>query len=229
MTDAMTRICTSPNGPKPMEKKPSQSGYTYFIIPWMSSQGIRILKQNFDMVQVNGISYAKVFIEFLFADQWTDTVDNALQVVKAIISKVPLEPEEIVQTDWLHQLSNALECYDVQVEDDDDDQRNINIPEKEGSREVCGPEIKDPDITVPLKTKQVNIGMKEEPKYATLGDYWDDATMEKVIDLVREYQDLFSTKITELKVILGDLGVMKITLKSDAKLVKKRPYQLNPK
>ena len=45
-----------------------------------------------------------------------------------------------------------------------------------------------------------------------LGDYWDDATMDKVIELLRKYQDLFPTKIIELKGILGDLGMMKITL-----------------
>lgn len=45
----------------------------------------------------------------------------------------------------------------------------------------------------------MNVGTKEEPKYATLVDYYDDATVEKVIELLREYQDLFSTKITELK------------------------------
>ena len=62
-----------------------------------------------------------------------------------------------------------------------------------------------------------------------LGDYWDDATVEKFVEFLREYQDLFPTKITELKEILGDLGVMKITLKPDAKPVKQRPYRLNPK
>ena len=62
-----------------------------------------------------------------------------------------------------------------------------------------------------------------------LGDYWDDAIVEKVIELLREYQDLFPTKIMELKGILGDLGMTKITLKPDAKPIKKRPYRLNPK
>jgi len=85
---------------------------------------------------------------------------------------------------------------------------------------VCRPQIEDPDITVPLKTKQVNIGTKEELKYSMLGYYWDDATVEKVIELLCEYRDLFPTKITELKRILGELGVMKITLKPDAKRVK---------
>ena len=53
--------------------------------------------------------------------------------------------------------------------------------------------------------------------------------MDKVTELLREYQDLFPTKFTDLKGIIGDLGVMKITLKPDAKPVKQRPYHLNPK
>lgn len=40
---------------------------------------------------------------------------------------------------------------------------------------------------------------------------------------------MFPTKFTELKGIIGDLGVMKITLKPDAKLLKQRPYHLNLK
>jgi len=73
--------------------------------------------------------------------------------------------------------------------------------------------------------KQVNIEIEEEPKYATLGDYWDDATVEKVIELLWEYRDLFPTKITKLKGIRGELGMMKITLKPDVKPVKQQPYK----
>jgi len=40
---------------------------------------------------------------------------------------------------------------------------------------------------------------------------------------------LFTTKFAKLKGIIEDLGIMKITLKPDAKSVKKRPYHLNPK
>lgn len=53
--------------------------------------------------------------------------------------------------------------------------------------------------------------------------------MDKVTELLLEYQYLFSTKFTDMKGIIGDLGVMKITLKLDAKPVKQRPYRLNPK
>ena len=130
----------------------------------------------------------------------------------------------ILQSKWATQLSNALECYNVNVEEDDEDPQNIKISEIEDSREIHRPSLEDPDITALLKTKQVNIGMEEEPKYAMLGYYWDDAIVEKVIKLLQEYQDLFLIKITELKGILGDLGMMKITLKTDAKPVKQRPY-----
>jgi len=82
---------------------------------------------------------------------------------------------------------------------------------------------------VPLKTNQVNIDTDKEPKYATLGDYWDDAMVDKVIELLREYQGLFLTKIIEVKWIPSDLGMMKITLKPEAKPVKQCPYHLNPK
>jgi hypothetical protein len=53
--------------------------------------------------------------------------------------------------------------------------------------------------------------------------------MEKIVDLLHEYQDLFPTAFLEMKGIGGDLGEMKIHLKSDAKLVKQRPYILKSK
>lgn len=39
-----------------------------------------------------------------------------------------------------------------------------------------------------------------------IGDYWDDATVDKVVELLNEYQDLFPTKFLDLKGIIGDLG-----------------------
>ena len=117
---------------------------------------------------------------------------------------------EVLQLEWATQLSYMLECYNVNVEEDDEDPRNINIPEIEGCHEVRGPSIEDPDITAPLKTKQVNIGTEVETKYATLGDYWDDATVDKVAEFLHKYQDLFPIKIRDLKGIVGDLGMMKI-------------------
>jgi len=85
------------------------------------------------------------------------------------------------------QLGYTLECYNVNIEEDNEDPQKVNIPKTEGYHEVQGPLIEDPDITTLVKTKQVNIGMEAKPKYATLGDYWDDATVDKVVELLRKY------------------------------------------
>lgn len=44
--------------------------------------------------------------------------------------------------------------------------------------------------------------------------------VDKFIELLRKYKDLFPTKITNLKGIIEDLGIMRITLKPDAKPIK---------
>ena len=56
----------------------------------------------------------------------------------------------------------------------------------------------------------------------------DKETTKKITDLLHEFQDLFLTKFSETKGILGDLGEMKILLKTDVKLVRQRSYRLNP-
>ena len=115
-----------------------------------------------------------------------------------------------------------MECYNVSGElEDDDDLQNINILETEGSRDVAAPDIQ------PLKIKKVNIGTEENPKFASVGDYWDEETMAKITDLLHEFRDHFPTKFSEMKGILGDLGEMKISLKADVKPVRQRPYCLN--
>jgi len=106
---------------------------------------------------------------------------------------------------------------------------SINIQETEGQHEVKEPKTKNLDISEPLKTRQVNIKSKAELEFAKIGYYWDEDIVDKVVELLRKYQDLFPKKFSDLKGIVGDLGVMKITLKPNVKPVKKRPYQLNPK
>ena len=83
-------------------------------------------------------------------------------------------------------------------------------------------------MTQPLKIKKVNIRTEENLKFANIGDYWNEETMAKIIYLSHEFQDLFPTKLSKMKGILGDLGEMKIQLKPYAKPVRKRPYHLNP-
>ena len=109
-------------------------------------------------------------------------------------------------------LENARECYNFTI-DGDDNPRNINISESEGSRAVVGPLLECPEVTMKLRIKKINIRSEAKPKLASIGDYWDDKTIGQVADLLQEYQDLFPTRFEDMKGILGDLGVMRIPLK----------------
>jgi hypothetical protein len=60
-------------------------------------------------------------------------------------------------------------------------------------------------------------------------DYWDKETITQVVDLLKEYEDLFPWIFYEMKCDAGSLGDMNIHIKLDAKPVKRRPYHLNPK
>ena len=105
--------------------------------------------------------------------------------------------------------------------------QNVNILESEGSHDIAAPDIPNDPMSQPLKIRKVNIGTEENPKFVSIGDYWDEVTMAKITDLLHEFQDLFQTKFSEMKGILGDLGEMNIPLKLDAKVVQQRPYRLN--
>ena len=79
-----------------------------------------------------------------------------------------------------------------------------------------------------MKIKKVNIRIKEKPKIANIGYYWYNETMEKIIELLHEYNDLFTTNSFEMKGVAGELGEMKIPLRPEARPVRQRPYKLNP-
>ena len=68
-----------------------------------------------------------------------------------------------------------------------------------------------------MRIQKVNIGSIENPRFTSVGDYWDEETMAKIMDLPHEFQDIFPTQFSKMKGILGDLGEMKILLKPDAK------------
>lgn len=50
-----------------------------------------------------------------------------------------------------------------------------------------------------------------------------------MVDLLKEYKDMFLRIFFEMNGIVGSLGEIKIQLKLDAKPIKKRPYRPNPK
>jgi hypothetical protein len=110
-------------------------------------------------------------------------------------------------------------CYNINA-DEDDDPRNVNISEFEGQRDIEGPEIELPVVGQPIKIKKVSIGIEQEPKLANIGDYWDDATINKITKLLHEHHNLFPIKFTDMKGIKGPMGEMNIPLKADARPIK---------
>jgi hypothetical protein len=93
---------------------------------------------------------------------------------------------------------------------------------------VEGPPLESEVISAPIKVKKVNIGTTERPNMVSIGDYWDEQTLESITELLRKYNDLFPTTFTEMKGIVGELGEMKIPLRPNARPIKQRPYRLNP-
>lgn len=125
-------------------------------------------------------------LTFSFEDDFA-SINEALQEIKEVIFITLKEPMECTQPDSSTQLHHALECYNVTIEEEEEDPRNINILEVEGHHEVEDPQLQNPDISAPLKMKQVNIGTKEEPKFTKIGDYLDNITVAKVVELLHEY------------------------------------------
>ena len=76
-------------------------------------------------------------------------------------------------------------------EPDDDDPLTIKILELEGMRAVEGFGISSDQFLSPLKIKKVNIGSRGNPKFANIGDYWDEETLGKITYLLHEFQNIF--------------------------------------
>jgi len=152
-------------------------------------------------------------------DRQFPAIDSALQVVMRMIWSEPIKKHEVEEEKMVKQ---AMVCYKLAIEEGDAEDHNeelhhIEIPETIGERDVQGPKLQNLDITQPLQITQVNIGTEDQPKFAKIGGYWDEETVSKITELLKEYQEIFPTKFSEMKGIVGALGVMRIPLKVDAK------------
>jgi hypothetical protein len=54
-----------------------------------------------------------------------------------------------------------------------------------------------------LRVQNMKIGTKEKPKFANIGDYWNNESVENIANLLREYQDLSPKTFLEMKGITG--------------------------
>lgn len=50
-----------------------------------------------------------------------------------------------------------------------------------------------------IKIKEDNIAKEGQPKMARIGDYWSEHQTTKIVDLLKEYQDVFARDYKDLK------------------------------
>jgi hypothetical protein len=163
------------------------------------------------------------FVATLLFESEFPSVDQALHIVRQKLFKEasghPLEKEE---DEWTAPFQKLQGCYNINA-NEDDDPRKVNIAEIEGLKNMEGPGVELPFIGQSIKIKKFNIGTEETSKLANVRDYWDAATIDKITELLHEYQDLFLTNFTDMKGIKGPMGEMRIPLKPDENPVKQRP------
>ena len=77
-----------------------------------------------------------------------------------------------------------------------------------------------------IKIKEVNISNEGQPKIARIGDYCSNQQTIEIVDLLKEYQDVFARDYKDLKGLVEEMGEMKMDLLPEATPMKKRPYKL---
>jgi hypothetical protein len=129
-------------------------------------------------------------------------MDSALKQIRGVIFVDELEVELMKEYQQQNRqtIKELLSCYHVQEEaPDEDDPHNIHITEVEGEREVEGPSLELEFFSLQIKVNKVNIGTTNNPKMASIGDYLDEQTVERIIELLHEHSDLFPRTFTKMK------------------------------
>jgi hypothetical protein len=202
---------------------PLEGWYRHFIhtlegIPanWYMDQEMRKETKTWVTLQ------QKFTVTFSFEHE-NPNIDVALKQIRNIIFIEELEVEAITELQKKNKKTtkDLLSCYHVQEETpDEDDPCDIQIEEVEGERNVEGTPLESEVIFAQIKIKKVNIGITEQPKTTSIGDYCDEQTLERITKLLCEYNNLFPTTFTELKGIAKELGEMKIPLRYYARPIK---------
>ena len=77
-----------------------------------------------------------------------------------------------------------------------------------------------------VKTKEVDISNDDRPKMARIGDYWNEEQTTEIVNLLKEFQDVFTRDYKDLKGLVQEMGEMEINIKPNARPIKKQPYKL---
>ena len=77
-----------------------------------------------------------------------------------------------------------------------------------------GHKIKVPEwMDAKVKTKEIDISNDNRPKMVRIGDYWSEEQTTKIVDLLKEFQDVFARDYKDLKGLVVEMGEMKIDIK----------------
>ena len=96
---------------------------------------------------------------------------------------------------------------------------------KEGSRPIN--ETKALEwLDAKVKTREFDISNDDRQNMAKIGDYWSEEQTTEIVNLLKEFQDVFSWDYTYLKGLVHEMGEMKIDTKPDVWPMTKRPYKL---
>ena len=99
---------------------------------------------------------------------------------------------------------------------------------KEGKRQIK--ESKAPKwMDAKFKLKEVDISNDDRPKMEKISDYWNREQTIKIINLLKEFQDVFPRYYKKLKGLVQEMGEMKIDIEPDEKPVKKRTHKITHK
>ena len=76
---------------------------------------------------------------------------------------------------------------------------------KEGIRPIN--EAKAPEwLDAKVKTKEFDISNDDRPKMAKIGDYWSEEQTTEIVNLLKEFQDVFSRDYKDLKGLVHEMG-----------------------
>jgi hypothetical protein len=76
--------------------------------------------------------------------------------------------------------------------------------------------------------KEINLGITEDPKMVRIGKELDPTYEEQVIEILRNYKDVFTWTYEDMKGIPTRICQHKIKLKPSTKPIKRSRYRMNP-
>ena len=83
---------------------------------------------------------------------------------------------------------------------------------REGSRQINEAKAQE-WLDAKVKIREFDISNDDRPKMAKIGDYWNEEQTTEVVNLLKEFQDVFARDYKDLKGLVHEMGEMNIDIK----------------